>query len=203
MPAPDRSTSFDACKRLAESGRTPEAIAEDVGATPQHVRNLIRFYRAVPENVRKAWQEDKDGRFTFVHLAKFASQRIPQGEKDANLQKLLADPAPRPRIVWSGGRAGLPGQKGEMRNTGFTLEVRRLALADRIASELQVSRNAVVDAAISLLEDLVPASDEPQAVVQRQAGLALLRERLQGRGAAGRPAVRAEERGRRGRDSNP
>ena len=72
-------TSFETCKYLYElhhgkrgQRRSIAELSEAVGKSVSQVRNLIRFYRVLPEPAREAWRDDRDSRFTFRTLAALA-----------------------------------------------------------------------------------------------------------------------------------
>ncbi len=74
-------TTFETCRYVhdllhGENGRTKipvDEVAASVGRSRTYVRNLARFYRALPGDVRALWASDRDGAFTFRVLNELAT----------------------------------------------------------------------------------------------------------------------------------
>lgn len=93
----ENPSTFETCRYLYElqrglNGRRKTSavqIAEAIGRSTHYVHNLIRFYRVLPEHVRKAWAADGDRRFTFRVLNDL-SRLVDTGD-DAALRSRLEE----------------------------------------------------------------------------------------------------------------
>jgi ParB-like chromosome segregation protein Spo0J len=92
-------TTFETCRYVAElldgdrgKKRTAPEVAGAIGVSVSHARNLARFYRAAPPEVRERWQADRDGRFSFRVLDALA-RRLKGKDADAaaELERTLAE----------------------------------------------------------------------------------------------------------------
>jgi ParB/RepB/Spo0J family partition protein len=87
-------STFETCRYLYElrEGLRGAAIsvadlAAATGKSVRHIDNLIRFYRVLPDGLRKAWAADRDQRFTFAILRELAVAA--QSGDDAAVQAIV------------------------------------------------------------------------------------------------------------------
>ncbi|MFO0726485.1 MAG: ParB N-terminal domain-containing protein [Myxococcota bacterium] len=75
----ENPSTFETCKYLFElregirgPGLRVADLAAATGKSVRHIDNLIRFYRVMPERLRKLWAADTEQRFTFAVLRELA-----------------------------------------------------------------------------------------------------------------------------------
>lgn len=97
-------TSYETCRYLYELNRgrdgarkrTHGEIAQAVGLSATHVGNLIRFYRDAPAQLREAWKQDRDQRFTFAALNAIVTKAKRREDFGGVLGRVLGHEAPKP-----------------------------------------------------------------------------------------------------------
>lgn len=77
----ENPTTAETCRYLYELSagkrgpkRSVAELSDATGLSTAHVKNLIRFWRVLPDVARQAWAADQDGRFTFRVLHGLAKQ---------------------------------------------------------------------------------------------------------------------------------
>ncbi len=90
----ENPSTFETCRYLYElrEGLRGAAIsvadlAAATGKSVRHIDSLIRFYRVLPDGLRKAWAADRDQRFTFAVLRELAVAA--QSGDDAAVQAIV------------------------------------------------------------------------------------------------------------------
>lgn len=171
-------SSYETCRYLYELNRgrdgtrkrTHGEIAQAVGLSARHVGNLIRVYRDAPPELRDAWKQDRDRRFTFSALNEIVV-KAKRGEDfsgvlEAALGARKAPKAPTAAAQPEAGASKVQGPKRRLGRTGAKKLV--LELLGAGAERLKTDERAVI-----LLEVLGAVSGEvPVAEVKsRVAGV--------------------------------
>jgi ParB/RepB/Spo0J family partition protein len=101
----ENPTSFETCKYVYElatgtGGRTEvpkEEIAAAIGRSSSYVRNMVRFFRGLPADLKALWKEDRDRRFTFHVLVELT--RLAQAGDEPALWKRVAEILGKPDLA--------------------------------------------------------------------------------------------------------
>lgn len=143
--------------------RTYGELAQALGLSASHVRNLVRVYRDAPQVVREAWKADRDRRFTFARLNELVL-KVKRGEDlSGALGGVLTQFEETARAAPHSGAAREKAPKSGMRRLGPSK-------AERMARELAAAgeeRLGTDDRALLLLEVLSAVAGRlPVAQVQ-------------------------------------
>lgn len=153
---------YELSKGVHGRRRTSGELAEAVGLSASHVRNLIRVYRDAPSEVREAWEADRDHRFTFAHLNALVLQ-AKRGENVSGALAKILRPEPELEAEAAAPVVQGPQRRGEKGERGAKAPKatagRRLGPsgAERMAKALAVAgeeRLRTDDRAVLLLEVL-------------------------------------------------
>ena len=135
-------STFETCRYLYElrEGLRGAAIsvadlAAATGKSVRHIDNLIRFYRVLPDGLRKAWAADRDQRFTFAILRELAvaAQSGDDAAVQAIVERTLKVSSP-PAAVGGSHRHGVIRRLGHASTTKLQLRLEAAGI-DRLHSD--------------------------------------------------------------------
>ncbi len=138
----ENPSTFETCRYLYElrEGLRGAAIsvadlAAATGKSVRHIDNLIRFYRVLPDGLRKAWAADRDQRFTFAILRELAvaAQSGDDAAVQAIVERTLKVSCP-PAAVGGSHRHGVIRRLGHASTTKLQLRLEAAGI-DRLHSD--------------------------------------------------------------------